>query len=145
MEFSPANSTRLICASSLMRTQPNSTVRTWYFCDTAHTFVAICWKLKWRWHNMSSRISPSLKYGYCVILSVLDLIHNQGSYHQPFVLPSWQFSLRTLLVIRFQFMAIPLRHDTHGPHTLNVIHCDKIGRKLEYWSIDQYLNFLPTS
>jgi len=92
----------------------------------------------------SHRINPSPEHRYCVILSVLDLIHNQESCHQPIVLPTWQFSLRTLLVIRFQFMALVIRfqfmairsrHDKHRPHTLNVIHCDKICRKLEYRSI----------
>jgi len=117
----------------------------WYFCDTAHTFVAICWKLNKRWHNMRSCISPLLKYCYCVILSVIDLIHNQESYHQPNVLPSWQFWLGMLLVIWFQVNAICSPHNTHGSHALNDIHCDKIGRKLDYWSTDQYLNFLPTS
>ena len=81
---------------------------------------------------MRSRISPSLKYRSCVILSVLDLIHKQKSNREPIELPSWQFSLRTLLVIRFQFVAIRSQHDTHGLPTLNAIHCDKIGRKLEY-------------
>jgi len=141
MEFSPASSIRLICASSLLCTQQHCK-NLWHFCDTAHTFVTICWKLNRKWHNMRSRISPSLKYCYCVILSVLDLIHNQGSYHQPIALPSWHFSLRTLFVIRFQCMAIPSRHDTQSLYT----ECDPLWQDRQEvgvlidWSIPK----LPT-